>query len=103
MTCLMRVLIQTVAKSSRLAIRIARPWSLVHTEDARAVFDAVAQRIDDLRDLLARRRAQGPVGVLAFNRHDLVGVFFDGRVEFQQRLLPLQGVVSLPTTSMTGV
>ena len=40
----MWVLIHTQPKSSPLAIRIARPWSLVHTEDARPYFTPLAQR-----------------------------------------------------------
>ena len=40
----MWVLIHTQPKSSRLAIRIARPWSLVHTEDASPYCTPLAQR-----------------------------------------------------------
>jgi hypothetical protein len=37
-------LIHTHPKSSRLAIRMARPWSLVHTDDARPYSTPLAQR-----------------------------------------------------------
>ena len=40
----MWVLIHTAPKSRRLAIRIARPWSLVHTLEASPYLTPLAQR-----------------------------------------------------------
>ena len=74
------MLIQTHPKSSLLAMRMARPWSRVHTDDARANSTPFAQRHGLVLVVESLNRDDGTEDLFLDDPIVLANVGHDGRL-----------------------